>query len=72
MFVRLGDDLVVRPLDGFEGEGSIEFETAGLDGNGLVSTWQFCLQSGLTWARLNCDFGRNDVEIEGNEDRGLH
>ena len=56
MFVRLRDDLVVCPLGGFEGEGNINFKTDGLDGNGLVSNWQFCPQSGLTWACLNCDF----------------
>ena len=48
VFVRLRDDSMVCPLSGFEGEGNIEFRADGLDGNSLVSNWQFYLQPGLT------------------------
>ena len=63
MFVRLRDDLMVCPLGGYDGEGNIEFRADGLDRNGRVSNLQFCPQSGLTWARLNCDFGEGDDEM---------
>ena len=71
VFVTLRDDSIICPLGGFEGETNIEFRADGLDGNGLVSNWQFFPYSSLSWARLNCYFGVDNVEIGGNEDQGM-
>ena len=38
----LRDGSMVCPLGVYDGEGNIEFQADGLDGNGLVSNWQFC------------------------------
>ena len=71
MFVRIRcDNSMACPLAHFKGEGDIEW-AYGLDGDGKVSNWQFGPHSGVTWARLNCDFSEGGREAEGNEDQGV-
>jgi len=67
-------DAKACPLGRYEGEReirTIEWHVDGLDGFGKRSSWEFCANSGLTWARLNCDFSEGGGEADGQEDPGV-
>ena len=69
-----GDDSKACPLARYKGEGVVEaikWEVEGLDAHGKRSNWQFFPYSGLTWARLNCDFSEGGREVDGNKDQGV-
>ena len=68
----MGDNTKACPLSHVMGVvGPIEWEVEGLDAYGKRSNWVFCPYSGLTWARLNCDFSEGGREVGGNEDQGV-
>ena len=69
-----GGDSKACPLGCYKGEGevrAIEWHVDGLDGYGKRSSWEFCPYSGVTWARLNCDFSEGGREVDGHEDQGI-
>ena len=72
VLMRMRDDTKACPLSCWKGAiGPIEWEAEGLDPDGKRSNWVFCPYSGLTWARLNCDFSEGGREVDNNEDRGV-